>query len=76
MGTYIGRIRRAFDNKVIKIKPEKDDNKIVYAFKLDRMPKGAELLDRALDFRVRLGINFPSMASQMRASMRSDQLFV
>ena len=74
MATYIGRIRRAFDNKVIKIKPEKDNNKIVYAFKQDRMPQGAELLDRALDFRIRLGINFPSMASQMRASMRSDQM--
>jgi spermidine synthase len=76
MGTYIGRIHRAFDKKVIKVKAENNDNDIVYALKRDRMPQEVELLDRSLALQVRHGINFPAIVSQMRASMRSDQMFV
>ncbi len=74
MDTYIGRLSRAFDNKVLTVRAENDDNYIGYALKLTKMPQGAELLDHALDLQARHEINFPLMVSQMRASMRSDQI--
>lgn len=75
MDTSIGRLRRAFDNKVLTVKAENDDNYIGYALKLNKMPQGVELLGRASDLQVRHGINFPVIASQMRASMRPDNGF-
>ena len=75
MDTYLGRLSRAFDHKVLTVGAEKDDNYIGYAFKLSQMPQGAEFLDRALNLQVKYGFNFPLMVSQMQASMRLDQMF-
>ncbi|HXN07238.1 MAG TPA: hypothetical protein VN944_09275 [Nitrospiria bacterium] len=76
MDTHIGRLSRAFNNKVLTVRAENNDNYIGYALKLNKMPQGEELRVRALDLQVRHGIKFPLMVSQMRAGMQSDQMLV
>ncbi|HXN06315.1 MAG TPA: transferase [Nitrospiria bacterium] len=68
---YMGRLRKVFDN-VLKVKAESDDNYIGFALKGARMPKRTELRDLALDLQARHRINFPLIASRMRASLREN----
>lgn len=74
MATYIARLSRAFKNKVLTVKSKNDDNYIGYAHKLNKIPNGKELRDRAADLQTRFGFQFPLIASQMAASCRANKL--
>jgi spermidine synthase len=74
MATYIARLSRAFENKILTVKAKNDDNYIGYAHKLNKMPKGNELMDRALELQARFGIKYSLIASEIRASSGRTKL--
>lgn len=73
---YVSRLRATFDDKVVKIRPERSSNWIACALNCERMPTARELRKSAVELEPRYGINFQSIAARMLSDLEKNPVAI
>lgn len=74
-GTCIGRLGKAFNNRILRAEPERGLNLIAFALKRKKLPEWSAIRDRAFDLEAVHDLNFRLMSSRMQSDFRPGWAF-